>query len=705
MMFSDNLERLQDSQQMTGLWSAPVMQAHPQLHPHLQHQQLQQQLLLGGHGNMGPLVGQQLSQLLGPGQQQSTMASPPGLGPLNMMIGAPGPGQHVSMGPMFPVQSPPASSGQFLQLANTGQPRQENVVTPNSTPGLQTPTPSATPPIINIDSRPENNVFHNNRIVPGQDFEPVGDMDHMMGWRGLQALQGGTIADMFGVDRQFGMMERQNGMERHPGPGFPGALPVSGYNNFSVAMAHQAQENMIRLQQLQQQNPEFLNKQHQHHQLAHQFPGHQQELARQFAGLPPPQCQSPSPPGPRPRPLGGDSSPPGFSHDSLPVHLGEETSKPVEHPLVIGSWNEECEKDEVVLPPLTMAPPNMSQPPPPRLEWGGTFSLPRHGPPGHWGGQPGDHRKHEQAGSDNFRGKRGGGGRGGGGRGARGGRGGGGGGGYGGKPGVDHTREKAQGKNAAIEETKAMLAKMRLEDKELMTKNKKEKVPGDSPETDKPVAVVQPVPVVQPGAYRPRDRRGRDDRKDGDRGRGGRGRGRGGGGGGVGGGGGGPPPGNMKNMMMRPFVPGDFRTPPFPGMDGFMPPVAFGQFPPHMQVGFPRGMFPMGLPADMRGRGGFNRGRGFPMGFPPRGFPPPMMGYRGDRGGRGRGRGGHGQGQQRNKKEQGKLDSEENTMMNAIYVNEEEIIKPASEEEETPVSVPEEEIKTEEIEKESADDV
>merc|ERR1719225_880908 len=302
-MFSDNLERLQDSQQqMTGLWSAPVMQAHPQL---------QQQLLLGGHGNMGPLVGQQLSQLLGPGQQQSTMASPPGLGPLNMMIGAPGPGQHVSMGPMFPVQSPPASSGQFLQLANPGQPRQEN------------------------------NVFHNNRIVPGQDFEPVGDMDHMMGWRGLQALQGGTIVDMFGVDRQFGMMERQNGMERHSGPGFPGALPVSGYNNFSMAMAQQAQENMIRLQQLQQQNPEFLNKQHHQHQMAHQFPGHQQELARQFAGLPPPQCQSPSPPGPRPRPLGGDSSPPGFSHDSLPVHLGEESSKPVEqHPLVIGSWNE-----------------------------------------------------------------------------------------------------------------------------------------------------------------------------------------------------------------------------------------------------------------------------------------------------------------------------------------------------------------------------
>ena len=57
---------------------------------------------------------------------------------------------------------------------------------------------------------------------------------------------------------------------------------------------------------------------------------------------------------------------------------------------------------------------------------------------------------------------------------------------------MDHTREKAQGKNAAIEETKAMLAKMRLEDKELMTKNNKgvAKAAGDSPETDKPVAVV-----------------------------------------------------------------------------------------------------------------------------------------------------------------------------------------------------------------------
>ena len=91
------------------------------------------------------------------------------------------------------------------------------------------------------------------------------------------------------------------------------------------------------------------------------------------------------------------------------------------------------------------------------------------------------------------------------------------------------------------------------------------------------------------------------------------------------------------------------------------------------------------------------------MGFPPRGFPPPMMGYRGERGGRGRGRGGHGQGQQRNKKDQGKIEGEENNMINPVYVNEDEISKPASDEE---IRVaPEEEIKTEETEKESTDDV
>ena len=94
------------------------------------------------------------------------------------------------MGHMFPVQSPPSSTGQFLHLPNHHQqPRQmgDTAITPNSTPGLQTPTPSATPPIIGMDNR-ENNLFH-SRIVPGQDLENVGDMDPMMGWRGLQALQ------------------------------------------------------------------------------------------------------------------------------------------------------------------------------------------------------------------------------------------------------------------------------------------------------------------------------------------------------------------------------------------------------------------------------------------------------------------------------------------------------------------------------------
>ena len=664
---------------MSGLWSGAVMQPH-QLHP-LQHQQLQQQLMLGGHGNMGQLVGHQHQ-------------SPPGLGPLNMMIGGPvgGPGQHVSMGHMFPVQSPPSSTGQFLHLPQQQQqPRQigDTVITPNSTPGLQTPTPSATPPIMNLDNR-DNNLFH-NRIVPGQDFEPIGDMDPMMGWRGLQALQqGGTIADMFpGVDRQFGAqllggaggMERQNpGMEpRHPGPHqTPQGFPVSGFNNFSVAMAQaqqaQAAENMMRLQQLQQQNPDFLSKQQQHPQLpqftaAHHLPG--PEMTRHFPGVPPPQCQSPSPngfslpPGPRPRPVGGDSSPPGFSSDVIPSALNDELShhlppnKSVEQQLVIGSWNDECDKDDGVssLPPLTAPPPSlphsMSQPPP-RLvgadqEWGGTFQMPRGG--GHaWGAaeefHSNDFKRHEDKfEADNFRGKRGGRG---GGRGGQRGRGG-----FQNKPGTDHSREKVQGKSAAIEETKAMLAKMRLEDKELMSKNKKPGAGGDGADPEKP--------GVQPGAYRPRDnRRGRGDgdRRDGDRGGRGRGRGRGGM---V------PHLGPHQPPMMRmPFIPGDFRTPPFPGMDGFLPPGAL-QFPPHL----PPGLFPLGMP-DMRGgRGGFPRGgRGFPVGFAPRGFPPPMLGYRG-RGGRGRGHPGGQRNKEFNKKDQVNNENPDNPMLSAIYVNNE----------------------------------
>jgi hypothetical protein len=229
------------------------------------------------------------------------------------------------------------------------------------------------------------------------------------------------------------------------------------------------------------------------------------------------------------------------------------------------------------------------------------------------------------------------------------------------------------GKNAAIEETKAMMAKMRLEEKEMLSKYKKEKgIPEEEvPEENK----------VQPGAYRPRERRGRDDRKDGQRGRGGRGRGRGGlpmpG-----------PGGPVPPMFgLPPYVPGDFRTPPFPGMEGFLPPPGLGQFPPgfppHFAPGFPPGIFPPGpFPGEMRGRGGFNRGRGFPpVGFPPRGFPPPMIGNRGGRGGRG--------GYQpvgREKEFRGEGD-EDNPLLTAIEGNKEEIV----ENPETEVTEPEQE--------------
>jgi len=716
LLLAESGQRMEQQQQpghqpQGGVWSGQIQQGFDhglqphqlqQLH-HQQQQQLQHQLLLGGHGNLAPLVGQQISQLLGPGQQHQ---SPPGLGAptLNMMLG----GHHMSMaGQMFPgqpVQSPPSSNGQFLLLPGAQQqPRPvpgqgESAVSPNSTPGLQTPTPSATPPIMNFDNR-DNSLFMGNqgRFVTGQELEQAGEVEQAMALRGLQALQGGTLADMFpnmerGGMGQFGGLERQLGGSGHPGQmergvGFPGPLPGNsgqGFNNYTVAMAQaaqaaQAQENMMRLQQLQQ-NQEF----HPKHQVPamHQFTQYQgphmmaqAEMSRQYPGFPPPQCQSPSPngfslpPGPRPRPVGGDSSPPGFTPDSLPSHIGEEPtsqthSKDQEQQpqLVIGSWNEECDK-EAVSAPQSVAPPvvqNLSQPPPRHgsadQEWGGTFHVPRGGGQ-QWGapdfeqkpvGRGGDfNHGHE---GDNNRGKRGG-------RGGRGasqrGRGGGG-------PrssDAEIIQEKAMGKNAAIEETKAMMAKMRLEEKEMMSKYKKEKgIPEDE---------VSEESKVQPGAYRPRERRGRDDRKDGQRGRGGRGRGRGG-----------PPmpgPGGPVPPMfgLPPYVPGDFRTPPFPGMEGFLPPPGLGQFPPgfppHFAPGFPPGMFPPGpFPGDMRGRGGFNRGRGFPpVGFPPRGFPPPMIGNRG-RGGRGGYQPG---GREKDFKGEG---DEENPLLTAIEGNKEE---------------------------------
>ena len=106
-----------------------------------------------------------------------------------------------------------------------------------------------------------------------------------------------------------------------------------------------------------------------------------------------------------------------------------------------------------------------------------------------------------------------------------------------------------------------MMAKMRLEEKQMANKFRKEKGLPELDETEKAAPTFT------------RQRRGRDDRKDGARGqRGGRGRGRGAM----------PPPGPVPippQMMggmggmgqmggMGPFVPGDFRTPPFPGLEG-----------------------------------------------------------------------------------------------------------------------------------------
>ena len=74
--------------------------AHPQLHP---HHQLPWQPLPGGH--------------------HTTTAAPPYLVPPNMMIGAPGPSQHFTMAPMFPVWSPPAGPDQFTSMyGRDGQP-------------------------------------------------------------------------------------------------------------------------------------------------------------------------------------------------------------------------------------------------------------------------------------------------------------------------------------------------------------------------------------------------------------------------------------------------------------------------------------------------------------------------------------------------------------------------------------------------------
>merc|ERR1712130_522073 len=261
-------------------------------------------------------------------------------------------------------------------------------------------------------------------------------------------------------------------------------------------------ENLARLQQQQSQAQQ--NKQsgvQQFHPPPPPMMAHQGEIARGFPGhgyvppqSPPPSNSFPLPPGPRPRPVGGDDSSPGYTPDIPTTHNQIQAEE--KDDLVIGSWNDECDKEgsgqlPAVHLPATGQPPvgilhNLSQPPPRPPQdnmFGGTFHVPPAGRGGQTWGQGefkrggGESRgrgrggKQETSGKQDENGK-----------GARGGRGGRGNSQRGrgvastrGRSSVDHTQEKAAGKNAAIEETKAMMAKMRLEEKEMMDKYKKEK--------------------------------------------------------------------------------------------------------------------------------------------------------------------------------------------------------------------------------------
>ena len=59
-------------------------------------------------------------------------------------------------------------------------------------------------------------------------------------------------------------------------------------------------------------------------------------------GFIPPPAQSP---GPRPRPAGGDDTSPGLTPDSVSRSQHQVITDKENSDLVIGSWNEECEKD------------------------------------------------------------------------------------------------------------------------------------------------------------------------------------------------------------------------------------------------------------------------------------------------------------------------------------------------------------------------
>ena len=300
---------------------------HPGLqHQHLQHlQQQQQQLMLQQHQNLSPLVGQQISQLSSmfpPGSQQHGTGSN-----LNMML--------------FPggLQSPPSSNNYHLVLGTTaagpGQQRPGDSInsinlpaslSPNSTPGLAMPAPAATPPVVNLNMEERSQLFLNGmgRVMgqhPAMDKMglegQISEADPAMLWKGMQ---GGILAEMFPAV--------------HHNTSSAAAAVAAQMHSASVA-----QENLVRLQH--QQNKFHPPPPPGPHMIT------QADMARMFAPShgfvqaqsPPPSASFVLPPGPRPRPVGGDDTSPGYTPD---IPLGQQAEK---EDLVIGSWNEECEKD------------------------------------------------------------------------------------------------------------------------------------------------------------------------------------------------------------------------------------------------------------------------------------------------------------------------------------------------------------------------
>jgi len=359
------------------MWQGQLQQHHAFDHQNIQHQQhlqhlhqqqqQQQHQMILGHQNMTPLVGQQISSMFpGSGQPQSS--------------------SNINMIQLFSgqVQTPPSSNNYVVLGANPHQ-RHSGVDTntmtsslsPNSTPGIQMPPPATTPPIVNINLDDRNMYLtgFGRLVTPGPGMEKINlesggqmsEAEQAMIWKGMQ---GGILAEMFPTVDRFGSIMPTTS----PGPAAPAFVNTSAAA--AVAAQMQAQENLLRLQQHQHQQ-----QQPQKHPQYHPQPPphvHGDMTARMFHpshGIVPPQSP-PLPPGPRPRPVGRD---------------GDGDTNNDKDDLVIGSWNDECEKDNTTdfSGGGTLHEPSvdighsfqpLSQPPPrrvPEQAFGGTFSIHR----------------------------------------------------------------------------------------------------------------------------------------------------------------------------------------------------------------------------------------------------------------------------------------------------------------------------------------